>query len=136
MSIEIAQPFTLDGNGNIASVTTPADITQQHVNALISIEQGQRVMLPTYGLNLSGLVFGTNDPVLLNMVQNDVTEAFGNWEPSIQITSVDQAAQTDAQIGIAAINVSYIVGTNIVGTSVAPAFQSATMSQGGTVVNT
>jgi phage baseplate assembly protein W len=134
-AVEIAQPFNLDGNGNIATVTSSGDITQQHVNALISTEQGSRVMLPTYGIDLTGMMFAPNDPILLNLIQNDVTDAFNNWEPSITITNVAQTQQTDAQMGVAAINVSYAVGTNVTGTAVGPTFQNATISQGGTVVN-
>ena len=93
-------------------------------------------MLPTYGLQLSGLVFGNNDPVLLNVIQNDVLNAFAQWEPNIEILSVNPAQSTDAQSGVAAVDVQYLNSTaNAVATANAAIFQQATISVGGTITN-
>jgi uncharacterized protein len=136
MSVEIQLPFQLGPNGIIATVTEASVIADQHVQALISTVQGERVMVPTYGLNLAGLIFGNNDPILVNVIQNDVINAFQLWEPSIQLTNVNPAQSTDAQQGIAAVDVEYIVtNTNAVGTATTPIYQQATLSTGGTIVN-
>lgn len=129
-------PFQMGPSGTIATVTTDADITEQHVNSLISTVQGERIMLPTYGLNLAGMIFGANDPVLQNVIQNEVIDAFQVWEPGIQLLTVDQAQSTDAQAGIAAVNVTYALNSsNAVPTSATPITQQATMSAGGTIVD-
>ena len=135
MSLEIAQPFTLDNNGQITNVSSPALQVDQHVNTLISTMQGERVMLPTYGLNLSGLIFDPNDAALLNVLQQDVIQQFGKWEPSLQLTSVKPSPASDAQIGVAAVNVSYIVGSNQVGSAGKVQNRTVTITQGGTVVS-
>lgn len=120
----------------IATVSDDATVTDQHVQSLISTIAGERVMLPTYGLNLAGLVFGQNDPVLINVIQNDVTEAFTQWEPNILLLDVLPAQSTDAQSGVAAVNVAYQSSTtNVLGTATAPIYQQATMSVGGTITN-
>ena len=65
-------PLQMGPSGTIATITLEADIIEQHVQALISTTQGERVMLPDYGLNLAGMMFAQNDPVLQNVIQNDV----------------------------------------------------------------
>jgi uncharacterized protein len=136
MSTEILLPLQLGPNGAIVTISDDATVVDQHVQSLISTVAGERVMLPTYGLNLAGLVFGSNDPILQNVLQNDVTEAFQQWEPNIILLGVMPAQSTDAQSGIAAVNVQYqSSNTNVVGTSTSPIYQQATISVGGTITN-
>ncbi len=134
MSVEIAQPFTLDNNGSISNVADPGIQVNQHVNSLISTIEGERVMLPTYGLNLAGLVFNNDNAALLNVMQQDVTRQFAKWEPSIQVTNIQPSSATDMQQGIAAINVSYIQGSNQIGSSGKVQNKSVVITVGGTVV--
>ena len=136
MSVEIQLPFQLGPNGMIATVSNDATVVDQHVQSLISTVAGERVMLPTYGLNLAGLVFGNNDPILVNVIQNDVADAFTQWEPNINLLNVNPSQSTDAQSGLAAVDVQYTSRTtNAVGTATSPIYQQATMSPGGTIVN-
>lgn len=136
MTVEIQLPFQLGPNGTIATVTDLPTIADQHVQALISTVLGERIMVPSYGLNLAGLIFGNNDPVLLNVIQNDVIDAFQQWEPSIQLLSVSPSQATDAQSGIAAVDVDYaITNANAVSTVTTPIYQQATISAGGTIAN-
>lgn len=129
-------PFQMGPNGTIATVTTDADITEQHVNALISTVQAERIMLPSYGLNLAGMIFAGNDQILENVIQNEVIDAFQVWEPGIQLLTVAQAQSTDTQSGVAAVNVTYALNqSNTVATSTVPITQQATMSVGGTIVD-
>lgn len=135
MSLEIAQPFTLDNNGSISNVADPGIQVNQHVNSLISTIEGERVMLPTYGLNLAGLVFNNDNAALLAVMEQDVTRQFAKWEPSIQVTSVSPSSATDMQQGIAAVNVGYIQGSNQVGSAGKVQNKSVVITVGGTVVS-
>jgi uncharacterized protein len=135
MSLEISQPFTLDNNGQIQNVSSPKLQVDQHVSTLLSTIQGERVMLPTYGLNLAGLIFDPNNAALLSIIQQDVTKTFGKWEPSLQLTTVQPSPSSDAQVGVAAVNVSYIVGSNQVGSPGRTQNKTITITQGGTIVS-
>jgi phage baseplate assembly protein W len=120
----------------VSTVSDTPTVTDQHVQTLLSTVQGERLMLPTYGLNLAGLVFGANDPILTGVIQADVTDAFSQWEPGINLTSISQSQQTDAQFGIAAVNVEYeLSNSNTVGSASTPLTQTATMTIGGTITN-
>lgn len=136
MAVEIQLPFQLGPNGTVATVTDAGVIADQHVQSLISTVAGERVMVPNYGLNLAGLVFAGNDPVLLNVIQNEVIDAFNYWEPSIVLQNVAPSQATDAQSGVAAVDVQYTVtGLNTVGSATLPVNQTATISVGGTITN-
>lgn len=134
MSAELQQPFSLNNNGTLAVVTDPGQIASQHVNSLISTIEGERVMLPTYGLNLAGLVFNNDNAALITVIQQDVTRQFAKWEPSIQITSVTPSPSTDMQTGVAAVNVSFTQGSNQVGSAGVVQNQTVVITQGGTIV--
>lgn len=136
MRIEALVPFQMGQNGTIATVTSDAGIVEQHVQSLISTVQGERIMLPIYGLNLAGMVFAENDPVLQNVIQNEVIDAFRQWEPGIQLLTVSPAQSTDAQSGVAAVNVTYSLNSsNAISTSTTPITKQANMSVGGTVID-
>jgi phage baseplate assembly protein W len=129
-------PLQMGPSGTIATVTDQDSITSQHVQALISTVQAERIMLPGYGLPLAGLVFAGNDPVLENVIQNDVIDAFQQWEPDLTLLTVNQSNSTDIQSGIAAVSVTYQSNqSNTVSTSTTPITQQATISSGGTIVD-
>jgi phage baseplate assembly protein W len=136
MSVEAMVPLQIGPSGTIATVTDQDSIVSQHVQALISVVQGERLMLPGYGLPLAGMIFADNDPVLENVIQNDVIDAFQQWEPDLTLLTVTQAQSTDIQSGIAAVNVTYQSNqSNTVSTSTTPITQQASISTGGTIVD-
>lgn len=110
MSTELVFPLALTPSGGVAVTTNPNVQAQQHVTSLVSTNPGERVMLPGYGVPLSALVFGSNDPVIVATIQSDVSNALAQWEPSIIVTSVSPAAGTDPTQGVAAVNVDFQTG--------------------------
>lgn len=43
-------PFRVDRRGTLATTKSPAEIVRQELIALLSTRQGERVMMPSYGL--------------------------------------------------------------------------------------
>lgn len=110
MSTEILSPFQLTSSGSVAITTSPTVQANQHVQALVSTQPGERIMLPTYGVSLNALVFAPNDPAVINIVTQDVTAAIGTWEPSLTVNSVSPVPGNDPTTGQAQVNVDYSVG--------------------------
>lgn len=133
MSQEIAIPFQLTPSGAIAVTADPRAQASQHVRSLVSTNPGERVMLPGYGVSLSALVFGSNDPVIVATVQRDVTSALSQWEPSIAVTGVSPASGTDPSQGMAMVNVDFQVGAQP--GKPGQAVQTATVLVGGQVIS-
>lgn len=132
MSTEILVPFALSPSGGIAVTTDPSTQTAQHVDSLISTRPGERAMLPAYGVDLAGRLFGNQDEVAA-MVVNDVTLAMQQWEPSIVVTSVQAAPNTDQVTGLVQVEVDYLQPPNSIPGG-APAPSTATVLVGGTVI--
>jgi phage baseplate assembly protein W len=107
MSVEIAFPFQLTASGSIAVTSDPGTQAQQHVTSLVSTQPGERVMQPGYGVSLNALVFAPNDPAVVTVIQQDVTAALAQWEPSLAVLSVSPAAGQDPTQGQAMVNVDY-----------------------------
>jgi phage baseplate assembly protein W len=111
MSSEIQVPFALDRSGAIAATTDPNVQAQQHVDSLISTTPGERVMKPTYGVDLTGMVFAPNTSELSAMIMLNVRRAFSAWEPGIQLDNVSPVPprQSDPLAGSVQINVDWSI---------------------------
>lgn len=133
MSTELLTPFQLTPSGAVAVTTDPGVQAQQHVTSLVSTNPGERVMLPAYGVPLASLVFASNDPVVVATIEQDVTNALAQWEPSIIVNSVSPAAGQDPSQGVAMVNVDFQAGA----TADAPgaSVQTATILVGGQVIS-
>jgi phage baseplate assembly protein W len=130
MSTELLVPFALGTNGQVAITTDPDTQTGQHVNALISTRPGERAMLPAYGVDLAGQVFGNADEVATAII-NDVQVAMQQWEPTVTVINVSTAPGLDQVTGLAQIEVDYTASPS---GAAGNAVSTATVLVGGTVV--
>ena len=131
MSDELLMPFQLTPSGGVAVTTVPSQQVQQHLQALASTSPGERVMQPSYGVPLSGLVFGLDTSQTSAVVTNELSAAIAKWEPSVNIRDV-RTLISDTSQGLLSINVDYSPGAP--GVSSAPStIQTATILVGGTV---
>lgn len=106
---------------------------EQHVQSLVSTTPGERAMLPAYGVDLSGGLFGANPAMIANQVITNTKNALQVWEPGINVLGVSPVTnQNDPITGIVSVNVNYTVNAG------APVNQSqiqtATILVGGTMV--
>lgn len=106
---ELFYPFSLSPTGSIASTgANPSLETQQHVDALVSTQEGERVMLPTYGVNIAQNLFLNNPDAIAAAISNDVKNQMRIWEPSVSVISVNPV-YSDLQEGFVNISVDYAV---------------------------
>ena len=130
MSSELAAPFALTPSGGIAEFNVPGDQVQAHLTALVSTAPGERVMLPTYGVPLTKLLFSNTAIDVTQIVAQDVRTAIQKWEPAINLLNV-RTMVSDTPEGISKINVDYAPG--VVATSNTQV-STATVLVGGTVI--
>lgn len=131
MSTEILQPFQLGSNGEIATTTDPNVQTDQHLLALVSVQPGERVMLPTYGVASYHALFSMNSDSNRLQFINSVNVALSTWEPNVKATVnfVNQASDLTGEMDIA---IDWTAGNEF--TSIAQGITTATVLVGGTVV--
>lgn len=114
---EILYPFSLAQDGSIANTgNNPSLEAQQHVDALVSTSQGERVMLPTYGVNVASNLFSNSAAAVAAGLTTDVQAAMAQWEPAIQVLNVTPQ-YSDMQEGIVNIEVDYTIGAAQVNTN-------------------
>jgi len=78
----------LGPRGSLAMVSGD-DAIRQAVLLLLSTRPGERVMRPNYGCNLHQLVFAPNDDTTAAIAIHHVRKALSQWEPRIDILSLD-----------------------------------------------
>jgi hypothetical protein len=130
MARELQAPFGLTPSGGIAVVTTPGDMVQQHLKALVSTNPGDRAMRPTYGVPLASYVFGLSADEVGPLVASDVRQAVQQWEPAVNLQNV-QTMVADTSEGLVAVDVNYSPGAT---TTSSTTTSTATVLVGGAIV--
>ena len=99
-----AFPVATDTTGAIALAEYETDI-EQSVRIILGTEPGERVMRPTFGTGLRGMVFEPINTTTIALAQYRVQQALIQWEP--RIDSVNVVVSADPPNGLLRIDVSY-----------------------------
>lgn len=122
-------PFSLTPSGSVSTTVNPNQIANDRVESLIGTYPGERVMLPTYGVDVPAYVFSPDILSQQSLLINQIQQAIGTWEPTIALDSVTPVV-TQSEVGLIDINVEFTLSNNPALTPV----QIATVSVGGSVV--
>lgn len=122
-------PFSLTPTGSVQTTDDPNQIANDRVESLVATYPGERVMQPSYGVNVPSYVFApdlvTNQAVLISQIQ----QAVAKWEPSITLDSVTPVI-SQSDVGIVGIQIDFTLSND---PSLTPT-QTATVEVGGNVV--
>ena len=100
-------PLGVDGRGGIGLISGERAIERSVLN-ILSTAKGERRMRPRFGCGIHDLVFAPNDPTTAGLIQSQVIEALGWWEPRINVIGVD--VEPDSQEdGLMLIGVRYVI---------------------------
>jgi len=87
--------------GGIALVGYEADI-EQAIRIIIATHPGERRMRPTFGCQIHDLVFAPMNATTFGYMRRYVEEALTQWEPRIDVQSVDvRPAPQDGWVDVA-----------------------------------
>ena len=87
-------PMGLDGRGGIAMTSQESDI-EASIRIILGTARGERRMRPTFGSRIHELVFAPDNASTWGLMQEYVQDALEQWEPRIEVLSVDAAADPD-----------------------------------------
>ena len=105
----IASPYAIDGRGATAEVGR-SDHLRQLIEMVLFTNPGERVMRPTFGSGVLGLVFAPNSPELAATTQILISSALQTWMGDlISIRSV-AVESDDATLSITVIFVDRATG--------------------------
>jgi phage baseplate assembly protein W len=106
----LSYPFRADQRGTLATVSNRRDIVRESITAIVRTRQGERVMLPDYGL--PDFVFAVIDEGFAVRVSYHIEQQIKKYEPLAERVTVTVSSVGDEQR--AAIEIQYTErGTNV-----------------------
>ena len=100
-------PLGVDGRGGI-SLASGEHAVERSVLTILSTAKGERRMRPQFGCGIHDLVFAPNDPTTAGLIQSQVLEALGWWEPRIEVIKVGVEPDLE-QDGLLLIDLHYVI---------------------------
>jgi phage baseplate assembly protein W len=114
-------PIKVNAKGGLDWSTGP-DRIQAAIWIILSTSPGERLMLPTFGAGIKDYAFESNSQVVCARLRKAVQKALTQWEPRIQVVSV-QATPSTEQDSLVLISITYqISNTNDLYNMVYPFF--------------
>lgn len=114
-------PIKVNARGGLDWSNGP-DRIQAAIWIILSTSPGERLMLPDFGAGIKDFVFESNSPAIRAQLVSAVQNALVQWEPRIQLVSV-QADPSPDQDSLVLISITYqIRGTNELYNMVYPFF--------------
>jgi phage baseplate assembly protein W len=98
-------PIRVNASGGLDWTTGPARI-KAAIWIILSTSLGERLMMPDFGAGIKDYVFESNSEVIQAKLQSAVSKALLQWEPRIQVLSVQTSMSPD-QVSQVLINISY-----------------------------
>ncbi len=112
-------PVKLDENGQI-QMASYEDVVRQSIMMILNTATGERVMRPNFGCGIHDKIFAPNNATTVGEIIADVQNALVEWEPRIQVLSVEEVPDS-TQPNVILIQVTYqILTTNSVNNLVYP----------------
>jgi phage baseplate assembly protein W len=100
-----AFPAGTDYRGDI-ELSSAGENIRQAVKIIIGTAKGERTMRPEFGCEIHDYVFASADPATLSIIEDSVEEALVQWEPRIDVESVD-ARQDGANPNRVLVDIDY-----------------------------
>jgi len=105
-------PPTFDKASRSVELVSAEDDIWQSLYILLSTSLGERVMQPTYGCNLTELLFETLSPNVASNIKELIRTAIVYHEPRIRLNQIDLSLSQELE-GVVNIAVDYtILSTN------------------------
>jgi phage baseplate assembly protein W len=86
--IGLQYPIVNSAKG-LMSHSSNVDQIKADMLQLLLTNPGERVMLPTFGVNLRKLIFEPNDTTLEMAAKSMIAEALQQWEPRVVISQIE-----------------------------------------------
>ena len=92
----LAYPVGLQADGALAMALYEKDV-HQAIRIILGTNPGERLMRPDFGAGLNAFVFEPLNTTTLVLVEERVRRALVDWEPRINLESVDVTADSSTR---------------------------------------
>ena len=86
---------SLGKEGYFASTSTTIEAVKNNIRNLLNTNQGERLMQPTFGLNLRDFLFNQINEENVASIQNGISETLSFWLPFVNIKNIQVATNSD-----------------------------------------
>jgi|SRR5882757_2284681 len=100
-------PIFPDATGCLGYTKDDANV-EQSLHILLLTQMGERVMRPDFGTQAPRLVFAPGSVQYLRLLENTVRDAVRDWEPRVDLNTVQAEADPTDQYKVA-VSISYTV---------------------------
>lgn len=116
-------PVDTDHRGDVA-LSGEDDNIAESIRVILGTAKGERVMRPEFGCDIHDHVFASITPTTLTLLEDAVEEALVQWEPRIDIESIN-AVPDESNPDRVLIQIEYVVrNTNSASNMVYPFYLS------------
>jgi phage baseplate assembly protein W len=84
----LAFPFTIDDYGNVVYTTNQYEIWAGKVKSVVGTVLGERVMRPTYGTDMTRVLFNTRDAAE-ETIRKEVSRVFAAYLPALTLGEIE-----------------------------------------------
>ncbi len=98
-------PIRINAKGGLDWSTGP-DRIQAAIWIVLSTSLGERLMRPTFGAGIKDYVFESNSDMVRARLETAIQNALTEWEPRIQLVSVQASASPD-QDSLVLVSIDY-----------------------------
>lgn len=105
LNTELRHPFGVDGSGEIATTTYLVEQAEAHLLSLLLTKPGERIMRPTYGVDVLQYLWSDADPVVVNEIAQSLKTQVAIFAPEMTIVSVNP--MPNSLPGVLSIQVEY-----------------------------
>jgi Bacteriophage baseplate protein W len=90
-------PPRVDARGSLAWASAEEDV-EQSVWIILATARNEREMRPDFGCGIHDVVFAPNSPETRGRLADHVRTALTDWEPRIDVVSVDVTAPAEPEL--------------------------------------
>ena len=87
---------------------------RESIRVILMTEQAERLRAPSFGGSLGRFLFEPNTVTTRRLIQDRITKELAQWEPRIQVQSVDVEADADDPQGAVATITYKLIATQAV----------------------
>jgi Bacteriophage baseplate protein W len=102
-------PMTVDHTGGIR-LTQPVEDIERSMRIILLTAPGERIMRPRFGCRIWDLLFEPINANLMGQIIEVTKEALAQWEPRIEVLSVDPSAE-GRDNGLIHVRINYRIRT-------------------------
>lgn len=86
--------FVADGLGNLKKVIN-VQAVQTSIDNILRTRKGERVMLPEFGSNLSGILFEPTNSTMIDFLSRDLKQSIERWDDRVLVTEIKYLQEPD-----------------------------------------